>query len=167
MFLVGPNTYFPLNAFSKKQTVVANSSTEAEVVSANHALRAEGIPMLALLEQLGIFKKLSQKAAVKPKPNTPEPEDPVFTRIDKEIGEIRYMAMLRGAFLRQTSMDWKPIFWSSIKWSSIKWSSWKITKLQLWSCTRKLFDDEVFQKDPKYWFQVDEATVRGGTIWPH
>ena len=52
MFLVGPNTYFPLNAFSKKQTVVANSSTEAEVVSANQALGAEGIPMLALLEQL-------------------------------------------------------------------------------------------------------------------
>jgi hypothetical protein len=63
MFLVGPNTYFPLNAFSKKQTVVANSSTE-EVVSANHAFWAEGIPMLALLEQLGIFKKLSQKAGV-------------------------------------------------------------------------------------------------------
>ena len=52
MFLVGPNTYFPLNAFSKKQTVVANSSTEAEVVSANSALRAEGIPMLALTEHL-------------------------------------------------------------------------------------------------------------------
>ena len=90
MFLVGPNTYFPLNAFSKKQTVVANSSTEAEVVSANHALRAEGIPMLALLEQLGIFKKLSQKAGTNPKPNIPEQSDPVFTRIDKEIDEIRY-----------------------------------------------------------------------------
>ena len=90
MFLVGPNTYFPLNAFSKKQTVVANSSTEAEVVSANHALRAEGIPMLALLEQLGIFKKMSQKAGINPKPNTLEQYDPVFTRIDKEIDEIRY-----------------------------------------------------------------------------
>ena len=90
MFLVGPNTYFPLNAFSTKQTVVANSSTEAEVVSANHALRAEGIPMLAFLEQLGIFKELSQKAGTNPKPNTPEQDDPVFTRIDKEIDEIRY-----------------------------------------------------------------------------
>ena len=90
MFLVGPNTYFPLNTFSKKQTVVANSSTEAEVVSANHALRAEGIPMLALMEQLGIFKKLAQKAGVKAKPGDPEPEDPVFIRIDKEIDEIRY-----------------------------------------------------------------------------
>ena len=90
MFLVGPNTYLPLNAFSKKQTVVANSSTEAEVVSANHALRAEGIPMLALLEQLGIFKKMSQKAGTNPKPNTPEQDDPVFIRIDKETDEIRY-----------------------------------------------------------------------------
>ena len=90
MFLVGPNTYFPLNAFSRKQTVVGNTSTEAEVMSANHALRAEGIPMLALLEQLGIFKKMSQKAGTNPKPNTPEQDDPVFTRIDKEIDEIRY-----------------------------------------------------------------------------
>ena len=90
MFLVGPNTYFSLNAFSRKQTVVGNTSTEAEVMSANHALRAEGIPMLALLEQLGIFKKMSQKAGTNPKPNTPEQDDPVFTRIDKEIDEIRY-----------------------------------------------------------------------------
>ena len=46
--------------------------------------------MLALMEQLGIFKKLAQKAGVKAKPGDPEPEDPVFTRIDKEIDEIRY-----------------------------------------------------------------------------
>ena len=57
MFLVGPNTCFPLNAFSKKQTVVANSPTDAEVVSANHALRAEGIPMLALMETVGHFQE--------------------------------------------------------------------------------------------------------------
>ena len=104
MFLVGPNTYLPLNAFSKKQTVVANSPTEAEVVSANHALRAEGIPMLALLEQLGIFRKMSQKAGTNPKPNTPEQDDPVFIRIDKEADEIRY-GNVWGAFLRHTSTD--------------------------------------------------------------
>jgi hypothetical protein len=33
---------------------------------------------------------LSQKAGTNPKPNTPEQNDPVFTRIDKEIEEIRY-----------------------------------------------------------------------------
>ena len=40
---VGPNTYFPLTAFSKKQTAVAMSSTESEVVSANVSLRAVGL----------------------------------------------------------------------------------------------------------------------------
>ena len=61
--LVGPNTYYPLNAFSKKQTVVAISSTEAEVIAANHSMRAEGIPMLALFEQLNLFKRLQGKPA--------------------------------------------------------------------------------------------------------
>ena len=36
--IVGPSTYFPLTAFSKKQTAVAMSSTESEVVSANVSL---------------------------------------------------------------------------------------------------------------------------------
>ena len=84
--LVGPNFYFPLNAFSKKQTVGAISSTEAEVVAANHSMRAEGIPMLALFEQLNLFKKLQGK----PARDTAKPDaDPVFTRTDPEIDEIR------------------------------------------------------------------------------
>ena len=48
MVLVGPNTYFPLSAFSKKQTSAALSSTEAEVVCANVSLRALGLPSSAL-----------------------------------------------------------------------------------------------------------------------
>ena len=35
--LVGPNTFFPLTALSKKQTSTAMSSTEAEVTAANLA----------------------------------------------------------------------------------------------------------------------------------
>ena len=46
--LVGPNTYFPLSAFSKKQTSTALSSTEAEVVCANVSFRALGLPSSAL-----------------------------------------------------------------------------------------------------------------------
>ena len=46
--LVGPNTYFPLSAFSKKQTSTALSSTEAEVVCANVSLRSLGLPSSAL-----------------------------------------------------------------------------------------------------------------------
>lgn len=87
MILVGPNTYYPLNAFSKKQTVVAVSSTEAEVVSANHAVRADGVPMIALVEQLNIFKRKKSAAVSNDKP--PANPDPIFTRIDPEIDEIQ------------------------------------------------------------------------------
>ena len=48
LFLVGPNTYYPLNAFSKKQTSITTSSTESEVVAANHGIRAQGLPSLSL-----------------------------------------------------------------------------------------------------------------------
>ena len=48
MVLIGPNTYFPLTAFSKKQTSVSISSTEAEVVAANISLRAVGLPSSGL-----------------------------------------------------------------------------------------------------------------------
>ena len=40
LVLMGPNSYFPLTAFSKKQASVSMSSTEAEVVAANITLRA-------------------------------------------------------------------------------------------------------------------------------
>ena len=42
--LVGPNTYFQLPAFRKKQTSISISSTEAEVVCVNIALRTVGLP---------------------------------------------------------------------------------------------------------------------------
>ena len=48
LVLVGPNSYFPLTAFSKKQTSVSMSSTEAEVVAANVTLRAVGLPSSGL-----------------------------------------------------------------------------------------------------------------------
>eukprot|EP00435_Cladocopium_sp_Y103_P009439 s1446_g2.t1 len=48
LVLVGPNTYFPLTAFSKKQTSVSMSSTESEVVAANVSLRAAGLPSSGL-----------------------------------------------------------------------------------------------------------------------
>ena len=84
--LVGPNTYYPLNAFSKKQTVVAISSTEAEVVAANHSMRAEGIPMLALFDQINLFGTKQGKPA---RPTAKPDADAVFTRIDPEIDEIQ------------------------------------------------------------------------------
>ena len=48
--LIGPNTFYPLTAFSKKQTSTAMSSIEAEVIAANVALRAVGLPSSCLWE---------------------------------------------------------------------------------------------------------------------
>jgi hypothetical protein len=49
-------------------------------------MRAEGIPMLALFEQLNLFKKLQGK----PARHAAKPDaDAVFTRIDPEIDDIR------------------------------------------------------------------------------
>ena len=52
--LVGPNTYFSLNAFSRKQST---RSSEAEVTAANQELRAEGLPTLSFFCQLSMFGK--------------------------------------------------------------------------------------------------------------
>ena len=56
LVLVGPNTWFPLQGVSTKQTAVSHSSTESELVAADHGLRREGIPMLDLLELLAGYK---------------------------------------------------------------------------------------------------------------
>ena len=57
MFLVGPNTYFPLNAFSKKQTVVANSSTEAEVASAKSCTQGGRDTHVSFVGAVGHFQE--------------------------------------------------------------------------------------------------------------
>ena len=46
--LVGPNTFVPIGWQCKKQTAVSHSSSEAEIVSLDAALRLEGLPCLDL-----------------------------------------------------------------------------------------------------------------------
>ncbi len=52
MALSGPNTNFPLSAYSKRQSSVAHSTPEAEIVAADTALRLCGVPALELSEVL-------------------------------------------------------------------------------------------------------------------
>ena len=52
LVLMGPNTFMPLTASSKKHGSASASSTEAEVVTLAIALRTIGIPALDLLEEL-------------------------------------------------------------------------------------------------------------------
>ena len=48
LVLVGPHTFYPLGAISKKQTATSHSSPEAELVALNQAIKDEGIPALDL-----------------------------------------------------------------------------------------------------------------------
>ena len=50
--LVGPNTFMPLAATSKKQTCVSHSTPVAELVAVDLALRAEGLPALDVWETI-------------------------------------------------------------------------------------------------------------------
>ena len=94
MALVGPNTYFPTNAFSKKQTAVSMSSTEAEVIS----VRAQGLPSLSLFNYLlamsdpdTALEDRQKQAGLQAMPKATSPKDPAsIARIDPELDEIRY-----------------------------------------------------------------------------
>ena len=52
LVLMGPRTFVPLSWMCKKQGVVSHSSTEAEVVSLETAVRLEGIPALMLWSEI-------------------------------------------------------------------------------------------------------------------
>jgi len=58
LVLIGPNTFVPLFWLCKKQGAVSHSSSEAEVIALEAALRTEGIPALNLWEEiLEMFSK--------------------------------------------------------------------------------------------------------------
>ena len=58
--IAGPNTLMPISTICRKQTCVCHSSTEAEVVAAEHALRTEGLQLLTFWDI--VFKLFSKNA---------------------------------------------------------------------------------------------------------
>ena len=50
--LVGPNTFAPIAAYSKGQSVISHSSTESEIIALDTLLRTEAIPILWFWEQV-------------------------------------------------------------------------------------------------------------------
>ena len=52
MCLLGPRSFVPLNALSKKQTSVSKSTPEAEIVSLDHAVHKLGLPALSMWEYM-------------------------------------------------------------------------------------------------------------------
>ena len=92
LFLVGPNTYYPLTAFSKKQTSITMSSTESEVISANQGIRAQGLPSLSLW--CFLWGEIVCKPT--PQPRNPQEPIPILTKFDPELDEIRYGGAANG-----------------------------------------------------------------------
>jgi hypothetical protein len=50
--VAGPDTFFPLQGASRKQSAVSHSTPEAEIVAADHGLRTVGIPAMDLWDVL-------------------------------------------------------------------------------------------------------------------
>ncbi len=48
----GPDTFFPIQAISRKQTAVSHSTPEAEIVAADLAVRTIGVPCLSLWNEI-------------------------------------------------------------------------------------------------------------------
>ena len=48
LFVIGPNTRLLLWGSSRRQTAVSHSTTEAELIAAEYALRADGLPVPSL-----------------------------------------------------------------------------------------------------------------------
>ena len=60
--LVGPYTYYPLAALSKKQTSIAVSSTQAEVVCANVEIRLPSSALWSVLQNAGEIHPLQLRS---------------------------------------------------------------------------------------------------------
>ena len=50
--LLGPNTFVPITWICKKQSAVSHSSTEAEVIALDTAVRLDGVPWLLFWEEV-------------------------------------------------------------------------------------------------------------------
>ena len=74
------------------------SSTEAEVIAANHSVRAQGLPSLSLFNYLlamsdpdTALEDRQKQAGLQAMPKATSSKDPVsIARIDPELDEIRY-----------------------------------------------------------------------------
>ena len=105
--LVGPhrpNTYYPLNAFSKKQTSITTASTESEIVAANHGVRAQGLPSPPLWSVLWKQVEIGPDRKVKP-PDRPNKDSSIVAMIDPELDDIRCGSFYPPKDMSVTNID--------------------------------------------------------------
>ena len=77
MVIMGPHTFVPVSWFVKKQGATSHSSSEAEVIALDAAVRLEGVPSLALWELVvTVFHpELVERAKQKTKPVSSQPKN--------------------------------------------------------------------------------------------
>ena len=82
--LAGPNSFMPISAVCCKQSVVSHSSTESEIISLEHALRNEAIPILSLWDL--VIDVMRSKRQNVPRPMSNKAKDKTKNRRDDKPG---------------------------------------------------------------------------------
>ncbi len=103
--IVGPHTFVPITAFSKRRNAVSHSSTESEIVALEEAVRSEGLPTLTFWEHVVMLlgKPNTQTArttttVVEPQSNTLAP-----------TGGLRNTVPSFETFMAQKLCDYKQL----------------------------------------------------------
>ena len=92
--IVGPRTFVPVTWVCKRQTAISHSSTEAEVISLDAALRMEGLPSLMLWELI-ISVFCPEKGGVQtpslPKPTRRRQGYSALSSLLHDVGDLDYV----------------------------------------------------------------------------
>ena len=99
LVLIGPHTYVPISWFCKKQTAVSHSSSEAEIIALDAALRLEGLPALNFWELVIDVLSSEPQTTASTKYHTYRPKDLHHTPMASSAQQIHYSesdALLRS-----------------------------------------------------------------------
>ena len=89
MCLVGPRTFVRISWICKCQTAVSDSSSEAEVISLDAALRMEGLPSLMLWETiLDVFPMASVQSFGKSPPRKASAASDALAYAPRELPDL-------------------------------------------------------------------------------
>ena len=96
--LIGPNTFVPISWLCKKQSAVSHSSSEAEVISLDTAVRMEVLPCLQLWDQDIEVDSVSRGETLEQTfqhVNAAYPDMPIVKQIDGSSIDIIYETLRR------------------------------------------------------------------------
>jgi len=92
--LVGPNTFAPVTWMCKKQTAVSHSTTEAEIISMDAALRTEGLALLILLDVVKNVFSSGSVAGLAPSDRQQDADIHPLDYVPKNFPELPHISKL-------------------------------------------------------------------------